>query len=131
MSTNAAYASTPRYEIAYISAAVEGFDGASSTAIVTLFTGGDDGSRVDQIGWAAQGTTTAGCLKFFARESSTDQWRLFFTASVAARSVSVLAPPVGGGYSNLNWILKAGAQIGVATHNAEPFMVHVTNSGDF
>jgi hypothetical protein len=131
MSTNAAYASTPRYEIAYVDTAVTSFDGSSSTAIVSLFTAGDNGSRVDQIGWAAQGTTTAGQLKFFVRESSTDTWRLFFCQDVAARSVSVLAAPVSGGYSNLNMILKAGAQIGVATHNAEPFMVHVTNSGDF
>ena len=131
MSTNAAYASSPRYEIAYLSAAVDGYDGASSTAIVSLFTGGDNGSRVDQIGWAAQGTTTAGQLKFFARESSTDTWRFFFAQAVEARSVSAQAAPVSGGYSNLNWILKAGAQVGVATHNAENFMVHVTNSGDF
>lgn len=131
MSTNAAYASTPRYEIAYVNAAVDLYDGVSSTAIVALFTAGDNGSRVDQIGWAAQGTTTAGQLKFFVRETSTDSWRFFFGQGVDARSVSAIAAPVTGGYSNLNWILKAGAQLGVATHNAEPFIVHVTNSGDF
>jgi hypothetical protein len=131
MSTNAAYASTPRYEIAYVNTAVELYDGASSSAIVGLFTAGDSGSRIDQIGWAAQGHTTAGQLKFYVRESSSDSWRLFFSQAIDARSVSAGAAPVMGGYSNLNMILKAGAQMGVATHNAEAFMVHVTNSGDF
>lgn len=129
MSLAATYASTPRYEIAQASAANTAFDGTGT--IVTLFTAGANGSRVDQIGWAAAGSTTAGLLKFFARESAADPWRYFFAAPVDAITVSNTTGPWSGGATNLNWVLAAGAEIGFAPSKAEPFNAHVTLAGDF
>ena len=130
MSTNAAYASTIRaQDVAVCSAANTAFDGTGT--IVTLFTAGSTGSRVDQIGWCAQVSTTAGILKAFTRASSTDSWRLITCIPVAAATLSATVLPWQGGITNLNWILGPGAQIGIATHNAEAIAVHVSNAGDF
>ena len=129
MSTNAAYASTPRYAIAECSVANANFDGTGT--IVTLFTAGSNGSRVDDIGWAAQGNTTAGCLKFFSRESSLVNWKFVFCLGVDARSVSATSFPWQGGVRNANWIMEPGNQLGIAPHNGESFIVHITNAGDF
>lgn len=129
MATNASFATTPRYELAQASVANTGFDGTGT--IVTLFTAGANGSRVDQIGWAAAGTTTAGLLKYFFRKSSGDTWRYIFAAPVSAITVSDTVGPWGGGATNLNIVLEAGNQIGFAPSKNEVFNSHITLAGDF
>lgn len=130
MSANAAFAATPRYEIAVADTANTNYDGTG--AIVELFTAGDNGSRVDAIGWQAQGSTTAGVIHFYFRESSADTWRFFFGWSYGAVTVSATVHPTGWGVSNLGIILKAGAQIGFAiTTSTSPWAAHVSQAGDF
>lgn len=129
MSTNAAYANTPRYEIVVCSTANTSYDGTGT--IVTLFTAGENGSRVDGIGWAAQGSTTAGRLSLFARGASTETWRFVASFEVPALTVSATQPPASGGWANISWVLKAGAQIGIAPTKGESFMAHTALSGDF
>jgi len=129
MSANAAFATTPRYAVAQCSTANTAYDGTGT--IVVLFTAGDNGSRVDQIGYAATGTTTAGLLKFFVRESSEDTWRYMVGIGVSAITASASVAPWGGGATNLNWVLSGGAQIGIAPSQSETFNVHVSLAGDF
>jgi len=130
MSANAAFAATPRYEIAVADTANTNYDGTG--AIVTLFTAGDNGSRVDAIGWQAQGSTTAGVISFFFRGSDQETWRFIFGWSYGANTVSATVHPTGWGVSNLGIILKAGAQIGFAiTTNTSPWVAHVSQAGDF
>jgi hypothetical protein len=129
MSSNANFAITPRYEVAQASVANTAWDGSGT--IVMLFEAGPNGSRVDQVGWAAAGSSSAGLLKFFVRESSEDTWRFFFATAVSAITASTTVAPWGGGATNLNWVLSAGAQIGFAPSIGEAFNAHVTLAGDF
>lgn len=129
MSTNAKYASTPRYEQVICSTANANYDGTGT--IVTLITGASTGTRVDSIGWAAQGNTVAGRLSVFTRKSSTDTWRFVSSFEVPAVTVSTTVPPAGWGWTDVNLILSGGAQIGVAATVAGTFMVHASFAGDF
>lgn len=129
MSSNASFATTPRYEIATVTTANTNWDGTGT--IVTLFTAGDNGSRVDQIGWGAAGTTSAGQLKFFFREDSEDTWVFMFCIGVDAVTASTTVNPWNGGAANLNIVLAGGAEIGIATSVTNTINVHVTLAGDF
>lgn len=130
MSTQARYASIPLPDgFAVCNVANTNYDGTGT--IVPLMTAGANGARVDAIGWAAQGTTTAGRLSVFTRKSSADTWRFLFSFEVPALTVSATQPAAGGGYPGLGWILSAGQQIGVAPTKAESFMVHVSQGGNF
>lgn len=130
MSTQAKYASTPFTSGPVVcNVANTSYDGTGT--IVPLVTAGAHGARVDAIGWAAQGTTTAGRLSVFTRPSSAGTWRFIFSFEVPALTVSTTQPPAGGGYPGLGWILAPGQQIGVAPTKAETFMVHVSQGGDF
>lgn len=130
MSSNANFAVTPRYEIATCSTANTNWDGTGT--IVTLFTAGPNGSRVDQIGWGAAGTTSAGQLKFFFRESNEDTWVFMFALGVSAVTADTTTGlPWNGGATNLNIVLAAGAEIGIATSVTNTINVHTTLAGDF
>lgn len=130
MSSNANFATTPRYEQAVCSTINTNYDGTGT--IVTLFTGGPNGSRIDGIGWAAQGTTaSAGRLNIFSRVSDQDTWRFVASFEVPAVTVSATQPPVGGGWANLSWVLDEGAQLGFAATVAGTFMMHCAFAGDF
>ena len=129
MAERAQYATTPRYEIAVCSVANTAYDGSGT--IVPLFTAGPNGSRIDAVGFAAQGSTTDGRLSVFFRKSSSDTWRWIFSFGINALTVSATQPPEGGGATNLGWLLTAGAQIGIAPTKGEEFVVHITSAGDF
>lgn len=130
MSLNAAYASTPRYLQAVCDTPNTNYDGTGT--IVELGTGAENGTRIDGIGWAAQGSVAdAGRLNIFMRLSNTDTWRFVAGFEVPAITVSVTQPPVGGGWGNIALILPYGAQIGIAATVAGTFMVHCPFAGDF
>ena len=131
MSLNAAYASTPRYSIISVTGPNTAYDGTGT--IETLFTAGDGGSRVDSITYSATGNNANGALKFYGRESSEDTWKLIFTVVVPATTIDYasLTGPWWGFISQLQWVLSAGAQIGVAVHASETWNVHASFAGDF
>lgn len=131
MSSAASYAATPRFEIAQISTANTNFDGTGT--ITTLFTAGANGSRVDSLGVQAVGNTTAGAIKIFYRKTSADTWRLIWSIAVPAVTVNVATGVLPWVWSlgSMNWIFTAGAQIGIATHNAEAFNSYIFDAGDF
>lgn len=130
MAAAAEYATTPRYEIAIADTANTNYNGTG--AITTLFTAGANGSRVDAIGWFAQGSTTAGAICFYFRASDQDTWRCMFCWNYSAVTVSATVHPTGWGIGNLGLILTAGAQIGFSiTTSTSPWAAHVSVAGDF
>ena len=129
MSSNANFATTPRYAVATVSTANTNWDGTGT--IVTAFTAGDNGSRVDQIGWSCEGTSSAGLLNMFVREDSEDDWTFIFGITISAATASTTAPPHAGGVTNLNWVLSGGAQIGFSTTVSQTINIHITLAGDF
>jgi hypothetical protein len=130
MAANAAFAATPRYEIAIADTANTNYDGTG--AITTLFTAGANGSRVDAVGWQAQGSTTEGVIHFYFRKSENDTWRFIFGWNYPGATTSATVHPTGWGVSNLGITLTAGAQIGFAISTAtSPWAVHVSQAGDF
>jgi hypothetical protein len=132
MSTNAAYAATPRYEIEVHGPNQANLNYDGTGHITTLFTAGPNGSRVDAVGWKGQGdVANAGALCFFFRKSGADPWRFIFCWNYQAVTTSVTTHPPGGGVSNLGIVLTAGAQIGFCLTTNDVFAVHVTQAGDF
>jgi hypothetical protein len=115
--------------MAVVSVANTNFDGTGT--IVELFEAGPNGSRIDNIAFCAQGSTTAGLLTFFVREDDQSTWRCFFASSVPAVTVSTTQWPHLGSAQPLNWVLKGGVQVGVATTVANTVLVHVALAGDF
>lgn len=129
MSSNANFATTPRQEVVQATTANTAWDGTG--AIVTLFTAGPNGSRVDQIGWAVCGTSAEGLFKFFVRKSSEDTWKFMYSGHFDAVTASATQGPWNGGATNLNWVLTSGAQIGVAVSINVTMTFHVSLAGDF
>jgi hypothetical protein len=105
------------------------YDGTGD--ITTLFTAGDNGSRVDAIGWQAQGDTDAGVISFFFRKTPEDTWRFIFGWNYAAVTTSATVHPTGFGVSNLGIILTPFAEIGFACTTADAWAAHVSQAGDF
>lgn len=129
MSDKARYAALPRFARCTISAANTAFDGTGT--IVTFFTAGANGSRIDGIQFQARGNTTAGFIKWFMRANSGQAWSLAYVDAVPARTMT---PGADSGFQrgvNLGLILAAGAELGFATHVAETFDITLTNGGDF
>lgn len=129
MASNANFATTPRYEVAQVSTANTARDGTGT--IVTLFTAGPNGSRVDNIGWSGTGTTSAGLVSVFVRETSEGTWMYITSLPINANTASATNAPHFGAAHNLNWVLSAGAEIGIATTIAQTVNVHVFLAGDF
>ena len=127
MAASASFASVPRSEVAAISAANTNRDGTGT--IVSAFTTGASGSRIERIEIKATGTTTAGMVRAFKKEGA-GAWMLWreyvvsaITPGAAVATFRVLDDEIGE-------ILETNFQIGFSTHNAETFNCHVSG-GDF
>lgn len=127
MSTTANFASTPRREVADISAANTNRDGTGT--IVSGFTAGASGARVDRIEIKAVAATTGGMVRAFIKDGG-GAWKLWREYTVDAITPSATVATFTTRDDDIGEILKAGMQIGYATHNAEAFAVH-TMGGDF
>lgn len=127
MATSPTYAATINTGGGTISVANTGRDGSGT--VVTLFTAGASGSRLDKIICNATVTTTAGTLRFWLHNGSA--YYLLHEEPVAANTVSATAPAwrsiivLDGGITiPTGWTLKA------ATEKAETFNIIVIG-GDF
>lgn len=127
MSQTANFAATPRREIADISAANTNRDGTGT--IVSGFTSGASGSRVDRIEFKAVGVTTAGMLRAYLKDGA-GAWKLWREYPVDAITPSASVATFTVRDDDIGAVLKSGMQIGYSTHNAEAFAVH-TMGGDF
>lgn len=127
MSLNPQYIATPKAAAAVLSAANTARDGTGT--IVTVLTAGAAGSRIDDLTITAQGTTTAGMIRFFLHDGTNA--RLLKELSVSAGVPSGTVPAFTTSLSNLAWCIPSGWSLRASTNNAESFNVLVTRAGDF
>ncbi len=127
MATTAQYAATVRTAQAQVSTANTNRNGTGT--IVTVFTAGSSGSRIDDIYIVATGTTTAGVVRLFLNDgTNTYLWKeVLVPAITPSTTVSVFnAALLSQGLILANtWSLRA------STNNAETFNIQVTRAGDF
>jgi hypothetical protein len=127
MATAAQYASTVRTAQAQVSVANTARNGTGT--IVTVFTAGSSGSRIDDIYITATGTTTAGVVRLFLNDGTNTY--LFEEILVTAITPSTTVQVFQFTQLNLGLILANGWSLRASTNNAETFNIQVTRAGDF
>lgn len=132
MSTSAQYASTPKCGVGQVSVANTNRDGTGT--IVTVFSAGASGSRIDAIDLKAVGTTTAGMIRLFIHDGA--DARLLTEVPVTAITPSGTLPSWEAQLNTntmtqvLPLVLPTGYSLRAATNNAETFNV-IALGGDF
>lgn len=132
MSTSAQYASTPKCGVGQVSVANTNRDGTGT--IVTVFSAGASGSRIDAIDLKAVGTTTAGMIRLFIHDGANA--RLLTEVPVTAITPSGTLPSWEAQLNTntmtqvLPLVLPTGYSLRAATNNAETFNV-IALGGDF
>lgn len=127
MSTQAQYAATPKTASAQVSAANTNRDGTGT--LVTVFTAGANGSRIDDIYITASVTTTAGMIRLFL-SNGTDT-RLYREVLVSATTPSATVAAWTTSLTSLALVLGAGWSLRASTEKAEAININVTRAGDF
>jgi len=127
MATTAQYAATARTATTSVSTANTNRNGTGT--IVTVFTAGSSGSRIDDISIVATGTTTAGVVRLFINDGSTS-W-LWQEILVSAITPSTTVQVFSFTLLNQALILANGYSLRASTNNAETFNIIVTRAGDF
>jgi hypothetical protein len=127
MSTAAQYASTVRTAQATVSVANTARNGTGT--IVTVFTAGASGSRIDDIYITATGTATAGVVRLFLNDgTNTYLWKEnLVTATTPSTTVAVFQAVL----LNQALVLQSGWSLRASTNNSETFNIQVTRAGDF
>ena len=128
MATTAQYASTVRSAVAQVTTANTNRNGTGT--IVTVFTGGSSGSRIDDISIVATGTTTAGVVRLFLNDGTTSYlWQeILVSAITPSTTVAVWSSTLLNQallLASSSWSLRA------STNNSETFNILVTRAGDF
>ena len=127
MSTSANYAATVRGASAQVTTANTNRNGTGT--IVSVFTAGSSGSRIDDIYIVSTGTTTAGVVRLFISDGT--NIRLWQEILVAAITPSTTVGVWNASLLNQALILASGWSLQASTNNAETFSVFVTRAGDF
>lgn len=125
MATSPQYASTPFSPAVLVSAANPNRDG---TGTVVLLSGPQvTGCRIDDIKISAQGTTTAGMIRFFRRRGAS----LFLLAEfpVTGKVPSATVEAFALTLNNLAWVMDPTSELLVSTEKAEVFAICVTRGG--
>lgn len=127
MATSAQYASTVRAAAAQVTTANTNRNGTG--AIVTVFTAGSSGSRIDDISIDAVATTTAGVVRLFINDGTTSYlWQeILVSAITPSTTVAVWS------FTLLNQalVIPTGWSLRASTNNTETFNILVTRAGDF
>lgn len=127
MSTSAQYAATVRGANAQVTTANTNRNGTGT--IVSVFSAGASGSRIDDIYIVATGTTTAGVVRLFISDGT--NIRLWQEILVTAITPSTTVQVWSYALLNLALILPSGYSLQASTNNSETFNVQVTRAGDF
>lgn len=127
MAATVNYASTPRSSGVNISTANTNRDGTGTLG--TVFTAGASGSRIDLVDIVAQGTTTAGVVRLYVYDGTTNRLLSEHLVGAITPSTTVEVFNTQITFDNglilpVNYILKA------STHNAETFGV-IAQGGDY
>ena len=127
MATSAQYASTVRAAAAQVTTANTNRNGTG--AIVTVFTAGANGSRIDDISIDAVATTTAGVVRLFINDGTTSYLfqEILVTATTPSTTVAVWSTTL----LNQALVIPTGWSLRASTNNAETFNIIVTRAGDF
>lgn len=127
MALNPNFSATPRATVNQVSVANTNRDGTGT--IVSCFTAGASGSRIESVEVIATGTTTAGTVRLFINDGTNT--RLLREIPIAAVTPSGTIPAFGviltfGDYVPL--LLPNGFSLRAATNNAETFNITVYGS---
>jgi hypothetical protein len=125
MATTPQYASTPINSAVNIATANALRDGTGTLG--TLITASGNGMRVDDIYITATGTTTAGTVRMFLSNGTTNY--LIQELIVSAVTVSATVPAWSQPINNKGLILQSGWSLKFSTQNAESFNVVITRAG--
>lgn len=103
--------------------------GVAGGTVVTLYSAGSAGGRVEYVRVCAQGTTTAGMVRLFVYDGSTYfLWaEIPVTAAVPSGTVQCFTAEY---VPTKPLVLPTGYSLRATTHNAESFTVAV-HGGDF
>lgn len=116
-----------------ISAANTNRDGTGT--VYVILTGGANGTRVDRVQWKATGTTTAGVVRLYLKDTGTPSTRLIAEALVSAITPSATIKSAEGEFVRTDGqplvLVPSGWTLLASTHNAESFDVVATVAGDF
>ncbi|WEF34859.1 hypothetical protein [Pseudoduganella chitinolytica] len=132
MAAAQSYASSPRFATGKLSAANTARDGTGT--IVTVFTAGGAGSRIESINIQATGPTTQGMVRLFVHDGTNSN--LVGEVPVSPVTPSGTQPAFGVRLTTANLsdllplILPAGHSLRAAPNNAETFNV-IAVGGDF
>lgn len=119
---------TPKNSMAQVTAANTNRDGTGT--LVTVYTAGASGARIDRIGITATGTTTAGMVRLFVSDGTLHRLTVEVPVSAitpAANTAAFTTEVVFGA----GLLLQTGYSLRASTHNAEAFNVVITNGGDY
>jgi hypothetical protein len=119
------YAATPINGAVNIATANAGRDGTGTLG--TLITASGNGMRVDDIYITATGTTTAGTVRMFLSNGTTNY--LIQEFIVSAVTVSSTNPAWSQPINNKGLVLQSGWSLKFSTQNAESFNVIITRAG--
>lgn len=113
------FASTPKIGIGVISTSNNNFDGTGT--VVTVMSAGSSGTKVNEIAVQAAGTVTAGVVRIFINNGTTNFLFDEFQITATMPSSSVTAYRSYKAYENL--VLPTGYSIRASTSNSESFNV--------
>lgn len=97
----------------------------------TLFTAGASGSIFKGLRWQAEGTTTAGVIRFYIQAAGAGNNELKKEMLVTAVTPSATVEATSGEWYPTGGINLAATDVAkVSTHNAETFSVWLEGGGD-
>ena len=126
MATAPAFAATPKCAMGALATADT--SRTAPTTVVTIYTAGASGSRIDSVNVVATGTTTAGVVRLFIYDGT--NYRLFQEVLVSATTPSVSVPVFSASLSFNTFLLPSGYSLRATTNNTEGFNV-IAFGGDF
>lgn len=121
------FAATVRCSSAALSTADTARTG-TPTNVVTVFTAGSSGSRIDEVNVVATATTTAGVVRLWIFNGTT--YFLLQEIMVSAITPSTTQPVFSSTLTYNNLMLPSGHSLRATTNNSETFAV-TAFGGDF
>jgi hypothetical protein len=127
MATTPSFAATVRVGLGTLATADTARTG-TPTNVVTVFTAGASGSRIDEINIIATATTTAGVVRLWIYNGTT--YYLFEEILVSAITPSTTVATYNTTLTFNNFMLPTGHSLRATTNNSEGFNV-IAFGGDF
>lgn len=129
--TSPIFAITPNLAYQTISGTTTDKTGGTTTNLKTLVTAGANGTKVTQIGFKVEGTSTAGLLLIFVTDTSGSNPKLFDEISIAAvtSNTTTATNRVFTAYNDLQ--LASGQRILVGATTLSANVIAFAQVGDF